>query len=408
MSRESGSEDPSKRTVAELLAEHGGGGSQRNARRRRRRAEDPTETAPQAIIDRVVSDSGRMRPIPAEEEADEGTTDQQQPSPTEEAQPQPAPPVPQSEPEGSDNTEGAPAPQPDADFWARRFSAAGSAPGGERQPEHGTDRRAAAPAPSESETTVQQPALPKRPAREQGPATPAPPRSVSNEPPTQAVPIPPVPEDGPPRVGDTSTAQGSAVESTEQFPPVEGILAPEATASAGVAVPPAQPPQGEGNFSLEDDSEDPYDSLSYEADHDVYTADYDDFDDGDFDYGDSDYDDVDDAYDPELPAGMDAEDYLEDEAEEEEPERTPAKEWLLLATQGGVGLVTGGLVWLGFRWLWTVIPLAALIAAIIITGALVFIARRFLRTDDLQTVLLAVLVGLICTVSPAALLLIGY
>ncbi|MBA8827173.1 hypothetical protein FHX42_004557 [Saccharopolyspora lacisalsi] len=407
MSRDSGSEDPSKRTVAELLAEHGGGGSQRNARRRRRRAEDPTETAPQTIIDRVVSDSGRMRPIPAEEEAAEGTTDQQQPPATEEAQSPPASPVPQSEPEGADNTEGAPAPQPDADFWARRFSAAGSAPEGERQPEHDTGRRAAAPAPSESEITVQQPALPKRPARGQGPVTPAPPRAVSNESPTQAVPIPPVPEDGPPRVGDTFTAQGNTVESTEQFPPVEGTLAPEATASADVAAPPAYPPEGQGSPALEDDSEDPYDSLSYEADHDVYTADYDDFDDDDGDYDDFD-DDVDDAYDPDLPAGMDAEDYLEDEAEEEESERTPVKEWLLLITQGGVGLLTGGLVWLGFRWLWTVIPLAALIAAVIIIGALVFIARRFLRTDDLQTVLLAVLVGLICTVSPAALLLIGY
>lgn len=46
MSRDSGAEEPTQRTVAELLAEYGNDGGQRNARKRRRRAEDPTETAP--------------------------------------------------------------------------------------------------------------------------------------------------------------------------------------------------------------------------------------------------------------------------------------------------------------------------------------------------------------------------
>ena len=59
MSRESGSEHPSQRTVAELLAEYGGSSKRDgNSNRRRRRAEDPSETAPQAIIERVLSDNG--------------------------------------------------------------------------------------------------------------------------------------------------------------------------------------------------------------------------------------------------------------------------------------------------------------------------------------------------------------
>jgi hypothetical protein len=49
---------------------------------------------------------------------------------------------------------------------------------------------------------------------------------------------------------------------------------------------------------------------------------------------------------------------------------------------------------------------AAFVAALVVTGCLVLLARR-LRGDDLQTTLLAVLAGLFCTVSPAALLMLG-
>ncbi|NUT47617.1 MAG: hypothetical protein HOV94_09965, partial [Saccharothrix sp.] len=62
MSRESESEQ-TQRTVAELLAQYGGGSGEVTPRRRRRRAEEASDTAPQAIIDRVNSDSGRLRAI---------------------------------------------------------------------------------------------------------------------------------------------------------------------------------------------------------------------------------------------------------------------------------------------------------------------------------------------------------
>ena len=61
MSHEGGPEQP-QRTVAELLAKYGAesGGS---PRRRRRRADDVADTGAQAIIDRVLSESGEMQAI---------------------------------------------------------------------------------------------------------------------------------------------------------------------------------------------------------------------------------------------------------------------------------------------------------------------------------------------------------
>lgn len=86
---------------------------------------------------------------------------------------------------------------------------------------------------------------------------------------------------------------------------------------------------------------------------------------------------------------------------------SPGKQWLALAGQLAMGVVGGAAVWLGFNWLWVNIPAAALIAALLVVVALVWIVRKIRRADDLQTTVLAVLVGLVVTVSPAALLLVG-
>ncbi|MCA1186540.1 hypothetical protein LCD36_08805 [Saccharopolyspora sp. 6T] len=424
MSRDSGSEHPSQRTVAELLAEYGGG-SQRSAHRRRRRAEDPSETAPQAIIQRVLSDSGTMRAIKPEEaeEAGSGQPEGGAPQAPGRAAPQPqgtgpqpavppaGPPAPPAAPQqfsgpppagpppGPPRPQApaaqapapqapaaqAPAPAPQAPpvedeqtadpdqgsgFWARRFAAAGARPRATPPPD------APDAGPSDAEMTVQQPAL--------GPV----PAAGPHEQPTRSVPL-----------------EGA----TEQLPRVEAeAKSAGADGTAMLAYPPADAAPARGD--------DPYDFDDYE-DYDSGTAyaspaNYDDYaedaeatryrEDG------YDADDEFDEYDEALPAGLDADDYRADaDDDEEESEPTTGKEWLVLALQGGAGLVCGGAVWFAFRWLWTAIPIAALVAALAITGALVFIARKFLRTDDLQTILLAVLVGLICTVSPAALLLIG-
>ncbi|WP_370946266.1 hypothetical protein AB5J62_01335 [Amycolatopsis sp. cg5] len=99
-------------------------------------------------------------------------------------------------------------------------------------------------------------------------------------------------------------------------------------------------------------------------------------------------------------------------AEEEEPppaeeEGSPGKQWLALAWQLAAGVVGGAAVWLGFNWLWVKLPAAALIAALLVVVGLVWIVRKIRRAEDLQTTVLAVLVGLVVTVSPAALLLLS-
>lgn len=92
---------------------------------------------------------------------------------------------------------------------------------------------------------------------------------------------------------------------------------------------------------------------------------------------------------------------------EPEPATSPGKAWLALAGQLALGVVGGAAVWLGFNWLWVNIPAAALVAALLVVVALVWIVRKIRRAEDLQTTVLAVLVGLVVTVSPAALLLVG-
>jgi hypothetical protein len=81
------------------------------------------------------------------------------------------------------------------------------------------------------------------------------------------------------------------------------------------------------------------------------------------------------------------------------------KAWAILIGQGIAGAVGGALLWVGFRFLWLNLPVVALAAAVIATAGLVLVVRTIRGSDDLQTTMLAVLVGLIVTISPAVLLL---
>lgn len=89
------------------------------------------------------------------------------------------------------------------------------------------------------------------------------------------------------------------------------------------------------------------------------------------------------------------------------PGPSPAKQWMTLGAQLALGAVGGAAVWLGFNWLWVKLPAAALVAALAVTVGLVLIVRKVRRAEDLQTTVLALLVGLVVTVSPAALLLVS-
>ncbi|KZB82565.1 hypothetical protein AVL48_07900 [Amycolatopsis regifaucium] len=114
-----------------------------------------------------------------------------------------------------------------------------------------------------------------------------------------------------------------------------------------------------------------------------------------------------DDYEDDYEDDQDADVVEEDEPEEYVENASPGKQWLALAGQLALGVVGGAGVWLGFNWLWVNIPAAALVAALLVIVALVWIVRKIRKADDLQTLVLAVLVGLVVTVSPAALLLVA-
>lgn len=485
MSRDSGSGDPSQRTVAELLAEHGGGGSN-GSRRRRRRAEDPSETAPQAIIDRVNSDSGRMRPVtdeaaaqgappsrpPESPEAQQtappaGQAPAPQPQQAPPAQPQQAPPAPEqvNSPAGSRGSRGArsrSAPQaPPESQAANGGEAVGADPAAEgAQPgtsdqqsrnggKFGPWARRLGPGSAESRKPKLRRPGGKAPAEQDATAGPesdteitaqqapvAEPGNGSASPPAEPAPDRRRRDTGAGRQPGSPAAwaarqspQADKVDgATEQFPPVTNASAAavpartETTDGDGTALLGYAEPAEEGSDGTNSGTADPYSSGYYDpyeldpyADDagdpyadDLYDAEQrspafaEDADRGD--WGGTDEDE--DAEELRAPAGMSVDD-LDEDVDEEEP-RSTAQEWLMLAAQITGGLLGGGAVWVGFRWLWTALPIAALVAALIVTAALVLIARKFLRSDDLQTILLSVLVGLMCTVSPVVLLLVGY
>ena len=103
-----------------------------------------------------------------------------------------------------------------------------------------------------------------------------------------------------------------------------------------------------------------------------------------------------------VPAGLAPEDA--ELVDEPEP-ASGLKAWGVLIAQGIGGAVGGALLWVGFRWLWLHLPVVALAAAVLATAGLVLIVRTIRSSDDVQTTMLAVLVGLIVTISPAVLLL---
>lgn len=96
-----------------------------------------------------------------------------------------------------------------------------------------------------------------------------------------------------------------------------------------------------------------------------------------------------------------------DDDDEVDEEANAGREWAIMAGQLALGVVGGAAVWLAFNWLWGFLPAAALAAALAVIVGLVLIVRKIRKAEDLQTTVLAVLVGLVVTVSPAVLLLLG-
>lgn len=69
------------------------------------------------------------------------------------------------------------------------------------------------------------------------------------------------------------------------------------------------------------------------------------------------------------------------------------------------GAVAGAAVWTGMHWLWAHQPAIAFLAAMIAVATTMSVTRKF---DDRCSAVVAVLVGLIVTVSPAALVLLSH
>jgi hypothetical protein len=92
-------------------------------------------------------------------------------------------------------------------------------------------------------------------------------------------------------------------------------------------------------------------------------------------------------------------------AAETEGDRSVGTAWAWVIGQWLAGAVGGAALWVGFRFLWRGLPVVALAAAALITVGLVLLVRSLLRTDGPRTTVLAVLVGLVLTVSPAILVL---
>lgn len=354
-----GGPERTQRTVAELLAKYGDGSGEAAPRRRRRRAEERPDTdengaTPQAIIDRVLSDSGTsMRPIRDGQQPPERVSHRQGDAPRPSAQQRPMVGPPPGTPGSTHPT------MPDDMSAAELTRPVPPVPGGRRPPRaHGTgrfpvpgefsgafpvpgERTGGYPAPGERSGTFPKDlsgAFQSIGDRSGGhPVRPAPGQVPAAEP-----PAPPA-------------SQGAPADEqlTEQLPRVPG--------------------------------EDTRARLRARADED-YLDTQDDFD-----------------LDEPLTATVDR---LDDRDEDAAP-ASAGREWLIMAGQLALGVVGGAAVWLGFNWLWGMQAVVALFVALAVIVGLVLIVRKIRKADDLQTTVLAVLVGLIVTVSPAALLLLG-
>ncbi|MEV6911050.1 hypothetical protein [Amycolatopsis sp. NPDC051071] len=532
---------PPQKTVAELLAQHGA--QPEGGRRRRRRAADDddeapepprgrrapsvSDTAPQAIIDRVSGDTPPPPSRPPRRSRPQGPPGQQDSGarplpPQQDSAPLPVPP------NAAAPTRQTPPVRPPKPVQPPQESGQFARPAPPQQPPQPPQSgQFARPAPPQEQSGYQQ-RPPQQPPQSGQFVRPTPPQEQSGyqqrPPDSEGLPprgrprppgqdetrgaVPPVrrrpePQAGPPSAGLSARldggvdapsdeeapgpmasggfatppaqpvrrrrppgrpAQPKADPSTEQFAAVPDDIAPEPDVApvepevppAGLAgwrkrrqkvqsedteiggIPPVPPPVGAVPMEPDvDPGQDAFDagpptmgssppapmpfvpphSLDERDPHrqdrqddlDEYEREFADpaYPDGGPDFGREEYGYRADEYEDEYEDDRDDE-VVEEEAPEEYAENaSPGKQWLALAGQLALGVVGGAGVWLGFNWLWVNLPAAALVAALLVIVALVWIVRKIRRADDLQTTVLAVLVGLVVTVSPAALLLVA-
>jgi len=436
MSHEGGPEQP-QRTVAELLAKYGAESGERAPRRRRRRADDVSDTGAQAIIDRVMSESGEMPVIREDTPPPERTSHRRgadtgfqrpvepPPPPPRRRAPQPSQPLPR--PQQGLPPQGQPQPSQQLQRPQQGPPPGGPPPGG--MPPGGpvgppsSSRLPAIARPSEPTTPVR-----GTPRQQQPPLPPPPP---SRQQPSQRMPVPPPggtrdrsgvrPSLGSRLDGDLAPPPPpplpaiSSESATEELPrvpgriPVDGSMTarrpmpgPGPGADSRTRISPVYPPPRDLYAEPEDDYRSPYPDA--DPDDDRYdSAQYDNLIDEDDD--DLDADDRRDRRGRRDLDDLDDDDDLDDLDDDREP--SPMREWLTMGGQLALGVLGGAAIWLGFNWLWGFLPQAALVVALAVIVALVLIVRKIRRAEDLQTTVIAVLVGLVVTISPAALLLLN-
>lgn len=407
MSHEGGPEQP-QRTVAELLAKYGAESGERAPRRRRRRADDMDDTGAQAIIDRVLSESGEMQAIRDDMPPPERTSHRRGHSTGQYPRPQQPPPQEQPPPRRQ-------APRPSQQL-PRPLPP---------QPSQPLPRPQPAPQPQPGQRSSNQlpgiarPSEPTTPVRgTPRPAAPGPDRQPPRPQPSQRVPLPP-----PPSRRDRSGVQPSVrsrldgmADAAPPPPPPMPVAPPEPTTEELPRVPGRIPVDGSmtGRRPIPGADSRTRISPAYPPPHDPYAdvpAEDEDYRsaypdaDPDDRYDSAEYDNlIDEDADRDLDDDLDD---LEDDDLDDDRVRSPAKEWAIMGAQLALGVVGGAAIWLGFNWLWGFMPAAALVVALAVIVGLVLIVRKIRRAEDLQTTFLAVLVGLVVTVSPAALLLLN-
>ncbi|RVW10142.1 hypothetical protein EGT67_07960 [Prescottella agglutinans] len=94
-----------------------------------------------------------------------------------------------------------------------------------------------------------------------------------------------------------------------------------------------------------------------------------------------------------------------DELDELETGPSGAKQWAVLLGQGAVALIAGALMFKGFEKLWDMLPMVALVLAVLVIVGLVAMVRILRRTDDVTSLVIALVAGVFVTLGPLAFLL---
>ncbi|MBJ8339777.1 hypothetical protein JGU71_12855 [Antrihabitans sp. YC3-6] len=87
------------------------------------------------------------------------------------------------------------------------------------------------------------------------------------------------------------------------------------------------------------------------------------------------------------------------------PERSAARQWLVLLGQAVVAVIAGALMFTGFEKLWDVLPLVALVLSVLVILGLVALVLVLRKTEDILSIVIAVVVGVFVTLGPLAFLL---